>query len=212
MLMCWLRLADQATQDARESNSLLHGTAGRCGRQCLEVEWQVVLDRGTRRDWLDLESSTDVGEHGWAEWERFGVVLLPSLVFRSQVKGARVLEIWRQNNGLVASLARKLNTEIPRVKRDEREIQVLGGQMFGGKSIEAADGIAESACIADMLPGQSGEAGYRREETSALRRVSCSRSEYVRELTAERSDRGVDRLDKDAFAVELFGYSQFSIL
>jgi len=168
MLMCWPRLVDQATQDSCESNSLLHGTAGRCRCQCLEVEWQIVLDRGTCRDRLDLESSTDVGEHGWAEWERFGVVLLPSLVFRSKVKGARVLEIWRQNNGLVASLARKLNTEIPGVKRDEGEIQVLGGQMFGSKCIEAADGVAESACIADVLPGQSGEAGYRREEESAL--------------------------------------------
>jgi hypothetical protein len=37
------------------------------------------------------------------------VVLLPALVLCSQVKGAGVLEVGREDDGLVASLPRKLD-------------------------------------------------------------------------------------------------------
>jgi hypothetical protein len=38
-----------------------------------------------------------------------------------------VLQVRRENHSLVAGFARQLNTEIPCVKSDEDEIEVLGG-------------------------------------------------------------------------------------
>lgn len=57
------------------------------------MEWKVVLDRGTRLNRLDFESSADIGEHRRAEGQRFWVVLLPSLIFSAEVECAGVLEI-----------------------------------------------------------------------------------------------------------------------
>lgn len=113
-----------------------------------------MLDWGGGSDWFDLKSSADVGEHRWAEWETLRVVLLPSLVLSAEVKGAGVLEVWWEDNSLVAGLARELNTEVPAVEGDEGEVEVLRGQVLVGKRIEASDGIAESACIADVLPSE----------------------------------------------------------
>jgi hypothetical protein len=41
------------------------------------------------------------------------MVLLPTLVFCSQIEGPRVLEIWRQDHGFVTGFAGQLNSEIP---------------------------------------------------------------------------------------------------
>lgn len=41
-----LRLADETPQDPSESNGLVHSTTRRGGRQCLQVEGEVVLDGG----------------------------------------------------------------------------------------------------------------------------------------------------------------------
>lgn len=160
VLVCWLRLGNQAAENPGKSDCLLHGTAWRSWCQSLEVEWQVVLDWGRCGDWLNLEGGADVGEHRWAEWERLWVVLLPSLVLGAEIESTGVLEVWWKDNGLIASLTWKLNTEIPRIERDEREIEVLGGQILVGECIETGNGISESACIADVLPGKGSKAGY----------------------------------------------------
>ena len=82
-------------------------------------------------------------------------MLLPSLVFDAEVKGFRVLKVWWQHNGFIASFTGQLNSEIPRVKGNKGEVEVLSGQMFLCKRIEAVDCIAESPCIADMFPSKS---------------------------------------------------------
>ncbi len=88
VLVGWLGLVDQSAEDTCEGDGLLHGAAGRCGSQGLQVEGQVVLDGGAGGDGLNLEGGTDVGEHGWTEWQGFGVVLLPSLVLGAEVECA----------------------------------------------------------------------------------------------------------------------------
>jgi hypothetical protein len=52
-------------------------------------------------------------------------MLLPSLVFSSQVESTRVLEIRREDNGLVTSFARKLDPKIPGIESNENEVEVL---------------------------------------------------------------------------------------
>jgi hypothetical protein len=64
-----------------------------------------------------------------------------------------VLEVWGQHNSFVTGFPRELNSEVPGIKGHEREIEVLGGEVLGGKRIEAVDCVAESPCIAYMLPG-----------------------------------------------------------
>jgi hypothetical protein len=87
------------------------------------------------------------------------VVGLPSLVLGAQVKGARVLQVGGEDDGLVASLTGQLNTQVPRVERDESKLDVVLDKVFLGKLVEAVDGVAERACIADVLPGEGGKAG-----------------------------------------------------
>jgi hypothetical protein len=106
MFMWRLGLANQTTQNTSQGDSLLHGTSGRSGSQSLQVERQVVLDRSRGLNWLDLESSTNVGEIARPEWQRLRVVLLPSLVLGTQVKSTRVLQVRREDDGLVPSFAR----------------------------------------------------------------------------------------------------------
>jgi hypothetical protein len=168
VLMGWLRLADQTTEHSGQCDGLLHSSAWRSWRQGLQVEGQVVLDRGAGLDGFDLERSTDVGEHGRAEGERFRVVLLPSLVLGAEIEGTGVLEVWRENDGLVSGLTRQLDTEVPRVEGDEGEIEVLGGQMLRGEGVEAVDGITEGTGIANVFPGEGREARCRQMGSVAL--------------------------------------------
>lgn len=91
VLVSRLRLADETTEDSSKRNGLFHGTTGRCWRKSLEVEGQVVLDRRRGLNWLDLQSSADVGQGAGAERQRLGVVCLPSLVFGAKIKSPRVL-------------------------------------------------------------------------------------------------------------------------
>lgn len=162
MLLGRLRLSDQAAEHAGEGNSLLHGTARRGRGQCLQVKGKIVLDGGAGLDGLDLESGADVGEHGRTKRQRLGMVLLPALVFRSQVKGSGVLEIGGENDGLVTSLTGKLNSKIPGIESDKGKFEVLGGQVFGSKSIESRDGVSKGSRVSNMLPGESGQAGCKR--------------------------------------------------
>lgn len=158
VLMGRLRLADQAAQHTGQRDRLLHGTAWRGGGQCLQMEWEVVLDGGGGLDGLDLEGSADVGEGAGSKGQGLGVVGLPALVFGAQVEGARVLQVCGQHHSLVSGLAGQLHTQIPRIQGHKGKLEVLVGQVFLGEGIESGDGIAEGTCGADVFPGQGGQA------------------------------------------------------
>jgi hypothetical protein len=90
-------------------------------------------------------------------------MLLPALVLGAQVKGARVLQVRRQHHGLVTSLSRQLDAEVPGIEGDKDKIEVLGREMLIDKGIEPIDGVAETAGGPNMLPGERGKARYGRE-------------------------------------------------
>ncbi len=96
------------------------------------------------------------------------MVLLPALVFCSQVKGSGVLEVRRQNNGFVTSFTGKLHSEVPRIECNEGEIEVLGCQVFGGKRIEAVDCVAEGSRIANVFPCESCQARCGRIKSASV--------------------------------------------
>lgn len=179
MLMRRLGLANETTENTGKGDSLLHRPTGRSWGESLQVERKVVLDGSTGLDWLDLKSGADVGEHGRPEGKRLGMMLLPSLVFSAEVEGTGVLEVGRKDYSLIPSFARKLDTEVPGIEGDEDELKVLRRQVLDGKGIETVNGVPECAGIADMLPGEGGEA------------------------RAERRNRSVNGLDEYAFTVQL---------
>lgn len=168
VLMRGLGFADQAPEDAGQSDGLFHGPARRRRSQRLQMEGQVVLDRGRRLHGFDFESSTDVGQRAGPKGQRLRVMRLPSLVFGAQVEGARVLQIRRQDDGLVAGLTGQLHPQIPRIQRHKRKLEVLADQMFLGERIEPVDGITKGTCRADMLPCQSGQARCQGRPVSPL--------------------------------------------
>lgn len=152
MLMRRLRLADESFENASQGDGFLHCAAGRGRGESLQVEWQVVFDRGRGLYGLDFEGRADVGQRAGAKRQGLWVMCLPSLVFGTEVERAGVLEVRGQDDGLVASLTRQLYTEIPRVEGHERKLQVLGDEVFLGKGIEAVDGVPESASVAHIFP------------------------------------------------------------
>lgn len=193
-----------------------------------------MLDGSARLNGLDLESGADVGEHRRPEGQGLGVVLLPALVLGAEIEGARVLEVGRQHDGLVAGFARKLHTEVPGIECDKDEVEVLGGQVLGSERVESGDSVSKGTSVSNMLPSQSGQARCRicvspsilslidprrqqREILVAVGRVVGGagqrganrdgdvRGGSVRKLTAERSDGGVDRLDEDTLVGDLVG-------
>lgn len=168
-----LGLADQTPQDASESNRFLHSTARRSGGQGLQVEGQVVLDRGGRLDGLNLEGSTDVGKRAGAEGQRLGVVGLPALIFGSQVEGAGVLQICGQHDGLVAGFAGQLHPQIPRVQRHKGKLEMFASQVLGGKGVESRDGIPESACGANVFPCQGSQARFKKMLATDPSKTQC---------------------------------------
>ena len=111
-----------------------------------------MLDGSTRLHRLDLESRTDISQRRRAKGQAFGVVLLPSLVFSSQIERPRVLEIWREHNGFVAGFSGELNPEVPSVKGYEDEVEVLRVEMLGSKGIETVNCVPKSPGIPNVLP------------------------------------------------------------
>lgn len=107
------------------------------------------------------------------------MVLLPTLVFGAQVERARVLQVRGKDDRLVAGLTRELDTQVPRVERDEGELEVVGLEVFLGELVEAGDGVAEGASVPDVFPRERGQAGWSgdQRETSRERRGEVKRSE-----------------------------------
>lgn len=68
-----------------------------------------------------------------------------------------MLQIGREYDSLVASLAWKLNTKVPSIHRHQTEIEVLIEEIVLGELIESVDCVTERACTADMLPLQGRE-------------------------------------------------------
>lgn len=81
------------------------------------------------------------------------MVCLPALVLGAQIKCAGVLEVWRQDNGLIAGLARQLDTQVPRVEGHECEFVLFGDDVLLCELIEAVDGIPEGAGVPNLIPG-----------------------------------------------------------
>ena len=77
-----------------------------------------------------------------------------------------MLQIWRQDHSFITSFAGKLNSEVPGIEGDKGKVEVLRDEVFRGKRIKAVDCIAESSCIADVLPGERCQACYRTMEVS----------------------------------------------
>lgn len=50
---------------------------------------------------------------------------MPMLVLGSEIEGAGVLEVWREDNGFVSSFPWELHTEIPRFERDKSKLRVV---------------------------------------------------------------------------------------
>lgn len=155
-----LRLVDEPTENASQRYSFFYSPTRRSWRKSLQVEGEVVLDRGTGLYRLDLQSSTDIGKRRRSEGQRLRVVLLPSLIFGSQIERARMLEVRRQHNVFIATFSRKLDTEIPSLQCYEHKLEVLGEQMLVGKGVKSADSIVEGASVPDMFPGQGSQASY----------------------------------------------------
>ncbi len=160
MLVSRLRLPDKPPKDTGKCNSFLHSPARRGWGQSLQMERQIVLDGSTGLNSLNLKGGADVGQRGGSEGQRLGVVLLPSLVFRAEVKSSRVLEVRRQNHSFVSGFPGQLNPQIPGIERDEDEIQILGCEVLGGEGIEAIDCVPESASVSNVLPCEGGQARW----------------------------------------------------
>lgn len=163
------RLADQTSENAGQSDGLFHSTPRRGGSKSLQVEGQVVFDGCRRLDGLDLESSTDVRQGTGAKGKRLWVVGLPTLVFRPQIEGARVLQVRGKHDCLVAGLTGKLHTQIPGIESHKGKVQVFRDQVLLGKGIEAIDGITEGAGISHLVPCESGQARCKRAQSATVR-------------------------------------------
>ncbi len=92
------------------------------------------------------------------------MVRLPALVFTSQVKGARVLEVCRENNGFIPCLARELDAQVPAVERYKGKLEVFWQQVLLSEGVKGGDGISKGARVPDVLPRQGGEACCAEEE------------------------------------------------
>jgi len=53
------------------------------------------------------------------------------------------LKVWWQDYSLVSCFSRELDTQIPGVKGDESEFEVLGNEVFVDKGVQTSDGVAE---------------------------------------------------------------------
>lgn len=80
------------------------------------------------------------------------MVLLPSLIFSTEVEGSGVLEVRGKDNSLVTSFARKLNAKVPGFESNEDELEVIAGEVLGSEGVESIDGIPERAGVSNVFP------------------------------------------------------------
>lgn len=85
-------------------------------------------------------------------------MLLPALVFGSEVKGTGVLKVWWEHYGLVSRFPGQLNTQIPRVEGDKSKFGILWDQVLLSEAVETIDGIAKCTSRTDMFPSERGQA------------------------------------------------------
>ena len=83
------------------------------------------------------------------------MVGLPSLVFGSKIKGTRVLQVGRKNDGLIPSLTRQLNPEVPGIECHEGEFKIFRDEVLLGESIKPGDRVSKGSRTADVFPSQS---------------------------------------------------------
>ena len=74
--------------------------------------------------------------------------------------------------------------------------------MFGSEGIEPIDGVSEGSCISDVLPGEGSQASYKFTFSVQIKFFRLIESIGIR-LTAQGSNRGVNRLHEDTLAVDL---------
>lgn len=86
------------------------------------------------------------------------MVCLPQLILVSQIEGARMLQVRGQDDGLISRLARQLYAEIPGVEGDEDGLELLVGNPLLVELREPVNGLAKGSSVADVLPGQGGQA------------------------------------------------------
>lgn len=200
MVTLGLGLANQAAQDTSEGDGLVHGAARRSRSQRLKMEGQVVLDGSAGLDGFNLEGGADVGQGGGTEGQRFGVVLLPSLVFGAEVEGARVLEVGGEHDGLVPGFSGKLDAQVPSVESHKDKVEVLRIEVLGSKGIEAIDRVPEGSGISNVFPRQGCQACCR-AQSDRQHAGFCGLGNAT--LTAQGRDGSIDRLDEDTFVVQL---------
>lgn len=82
------------------------------------------------------------------------MVLLPALVLRPEIISARMLKVGGKDDGLVAGFPRELNSKIPGIQGDKRELEVVCEQMLVRKRIEAIDSITKGSSRTNMFPCQ----------------------------------------------------------
>ena len=116
-------------------------------------------------------------------------MLLPSGILGSEIEGTGVLKISWEDDGLVSSFTRQLNTQVPSIECHEGELQILRDEVLLSKVIKPRYGVAEGSSVPNMLPSQGGETGWDWNISMVeLKQLSET-------LTTERGDRSVDWLD-----------------
>ena len=79
---------------------------------------------------------------------------LPVLVFRTEIEGAGMLEVWWQDDRLIPGFAGKLNSQVPGIESDKGELIVLRQEVLVGEVVDAGGGVSESSGVPHMLPGE----------------------------------------------------------
>lgn len=70
-------------------------------------------------------------------------MLLPTSILGAQIERARMLQIGRQNDGLVSRFPRQLDTEVPGIQRDKGEFKIGLDDMFLNERVEPGNCIAK---------------------------------------------------------------------
>lgn len=100
-----------------------------------------------------FKGCTDIRECTRAKRQRLGMMRLPTLVFGTQVKSSRMLQIWGENDGLVPRFTRQLDPQIPGIKCHKSKLEVFREKVFLGEGVEPCDCISECTGVPNLVPG-----------------------------------------------------------